>query len=290
MRRRRAVIGLVLVAVASLSACTPEPEAVVEVTVAGELGFAPELTFDVPLTVTEASVEVIAEGTGPELVEGEAVLVDFYAESGADRSLIGETFSSEPKPYLLSAEALGLDLYEGLRGQRVGSRVLQLVPGADGAASTVAVFDVLPTRAWGEAVEPREGQPTVELASNGAPTITLPAGEPPAAAVVQPLLRGDGPQVTAGQIVTVQYTGVLWADGAVFDTSWGPGKLPTSFPIGVGSVIEGWDTGLVEQTVGSQVLLVIPPALGYGGEHELADQTLVFGVDILAASGGPEVG
>ncbi|HWS59062.1 MAG TPA: FKBP-type peptidyl-prolyl cis-trans isomerase [Actinotalea sp.] len=290
MRRRRNLIGLVLVAAAGLAACTPEAEAPAEVSVEGELGSAPELTFVEPLSVTEARADVIVEGAGPELVDGGPVLVDYYAESGQDGSLIGETFSSEPKPYLLSAEALGLDIYEGLKDQRVGARVLQLVPGADGGATTVAVFDILPTRAWGEPVEPREGLPVVELASDGAPTITVPATEPPVEAVVQPLLRGEGPQVTAGQIVTVQYTGVTWADGQVFDTTWGPGKLPTSFPIGVGSVIEGWDVGLVEQTVGSQVLLVIPPALGYGGDHELADQTLVFVVDILAASGGPEQG
>lgn len=290
MRRPRAAVGLALVALVGLAACAPEPEPEAVVTVEGEIGFPPELSFDVPLAVTEPSVEVISEGTGPEVADGRAVLVDYYAESGADRSLIGETFSSEPKPYLLSADALGLDLYQGLRGQRVGSRVLQLVPGVDGAASTVAVFDILPTRAWGEPVDPREGLPIVELDADGAPTITLPQTEPPAQAVVQPLLRGDGPQVTAGQIVTVQFTGVTWTDGAVFDTSWGPDDLPTSFPIGVGTLIEGWDAGLVEQTVGSQVLLIIPPALGFGGESELADQTLVFVVDILAASGGPEAG
>ena len=116
----------------------------------------------------------------------------------------------------------------------------------------------------------------------------MPDAPPPEDLVVQPLLRGSGPQVQPGQVIIVQYQGVAWSDGTVFDSSWEPGELPTPFPIGVNSVLPGWDLGLVEQTVGSQVLLVVPPSLGFGaGDTELADETLVFVVDILAARGGP---
>lgn len=294
MRRRvlgAAAAGLALVT-ASLAACTQAPEEVPEVTVSGEPGEVPDLEYPMPLSVEQPTVEVVWEGTGPELTEGQPVLVDYYAEAGADGTVVGETYTGEPKAYVLTAEALGVDIFEALRGQRVGARVLHLVPPAEGqSAPTVAVFDLLPTRAEGEPVPPREGIPTVELDDRGAPTITVPATEPPTELVFQPLLRGTGPQVEPGQVITVQYTGVRWSDGSEFDSSWGPGKLPAPFPIGVGSVIEGWDTGLVEQTVGSQILLVVPPSMGYGGtEHELAAETLVFVVDILAASGGPSEG
>lgn len=283
--------GIALVA-ASLTACTPEPPELPEVTVSGEPGAVPDLEYPMPLSIEEPTVEVVWEGTGPELAEGQPVLMDYYAETGADGTVVGETYTGEPKAYVLTAEALGVDIFEALRGQRVGARVLHLVPPAEGqSAPTVAVFDLLPTRAEGEPVQPRDGIPTVDLDERGAPTITVPAAEPPADLVIQPLLRGPGPQVEPGQVITVQYTGVRWSDGSEFDSSWGPGKLPAPFPIGVGSVIEGWDTGLVEQTVGSQVLLVVPPLMGYGGtEHELAAETLVFVVDILAASGGPSEG
>ncbi|WP_149204419.1 FKBP-type peptidyl-prolyl cis-trans isomerase [Actinotalea subterranea] len=288
--RRQVLVGVVCAALASLvglSACTPEAAPTGEVTVTGEPGAVPTLEYEKPLTVDEPTVEVIWEGDGPEVADGQAVLVDYYAEAGSDGSVVGETYSAEPKAYLMSAEALGMDIYEALSGQHVGARVLHLVPAAGGQeAPTVAVFDILPTRASGEALEAREGLPTVELGDDGEPAVTMPAAEPPADLVVQPLIRGLGPQVEPGQVITVQYTGLKWSDGSVFDSSWGPGKLPAPFPIGVGSVIEGWDEGLVEQTVGSQVLLVIPPRLGYGGtENELAAETLVFVVDILAASG-----
>lgn len=288
MPRRAAVLAAVVAAAAALSACTGPDEPAGEVVVTGEPGNAPELVYDRPLAVAEASAEEIWTGQGPQVVEGQPVLVDFYAEEGAEGSVIGETYSSDPKPYLLSPEALGVDIYEALRGRTVGSRILHLVPGDVRTPPTVAVFDLLPTRAEGEEVAPREGLPTVELTENGAPSITVPDAEPPSELVVQPLLRGSGEQVAPGQVVTVQYTGVGWSDGEVFDSTWAPGKLPAPFPIGVGSVIPAWDEGLVEQPVGSQVLLVVPPAMGYAGsDTELAEETLVFVVDILAASGGP---
>ncbi len=54
--------------------------------------------------------------------------------------------------------------------------------------------------------------------------------------------------------------------------------------IGIGEVIEGWEQGLLEQSVGSQVLLVVPPDLAYGATtNPLAGETLVYVVDILDA-------
>jgi len=94
--------------------------------------------------------------------------------------------------------------------------------------------------------------------------------------------------VQPGQTIDVQYTGAIWDTGKVFDSSWKNGQS-VRFPIGTGSVIAGWDEGLVGQTVGSQVLLVIPPDKGYGATGQPAagikgTDTLVFVVDILGAS------
>ena len=55
--------------------------------------------------------------------------------------------------------------------------------------------------------------------------------------------------------------------------------------LGAGKVIAGWDKGLIGKTVGSRVLLVVPPAEGYGakGSPPLIgpQDTLVSVVDIL---------
>ncbi len=291
MRGRVLAAVLALVAmVAVTTGCTTTPTSVDPVTVTGTLGTAPTLTFATPLTVASARVEVLAEGTGPQVGQGDVVLVNYFAESGVDASVIGDTYSAAPRAYVLTVDSVGQDIYDALAGHHVGARILQVLPAAQDAPQTVAVFDLLPTRAAGTVVEPRAGLPTVRLRADGEPTITMPVdGTPPTDITAQPLIRGDGPQVEAGQVVTVQYTGVSWAGGTVFDSTWAPGKLPAAFPIGVGSVPAGWDQGLVEQTVGSQVLLVLPPGSGYAGtDNELAGQTLVFVVDILAATGGPK--
>ena len=294
-RRSSAARALgVLVAVTSaltLAACTEEPGLPSPVVVRGDAEAQPALDYEVPLVVDRAVVEVIWEGTGPRAVDGQPILVNYYAEHGDDGSVINETYSTEPKPYLLTAEELGVEIYSALSGKRVGSRILHVSPPGPGEASaTVAVFDLLPTRAAGEEVEPREGLPVVTLSSRGIPSVELPeAAAPPTDLLVQPLIRGSGRQVMAGQVITVQFVGVTW-EGTEVDSTWDPGELPVAFPIGVGSVIAGWDQALVEQTVGSQVLLVVPPHLGWGGsQHEFADQTLVFVVDILATSGGVPV-
>ena len=61
------------------------------------------------------------------------------------------------------------------------------------------------------------------------------------------------------------------------------------FPIGVQQVIPGWDKALVGQKIGCRVLLVVPPADGYGAKGNpqakiKGTDTLVFVVDILGAS------
>ncbi len=87
----------------------------------------------------------------------------------------------------------------------------------------------------------------------------------------------------------VQYVGAIWRNGYVFDSSWKRSQ-PFGFTIGASpsQVILGWDKGLVGQTVGSRVMLVIPPADGYGktGSPQAkikGTDTLVFVVDILGA-------
>jgi peptidylprolyl isomerase len=125
----------------------------------------------------------------------------------------------------------------------------------------------------------------VKLASTGKPTIKVPKKTAPTQLVVQPLIKGTGSVVKAGQTISVQYTGVIWDTNKKFDSSWDRGQA-TDFPIGSGQVISGWDEGLVGQTVGSQVLLVVPPDKGYGAQGQAqagikGTDTLVFVVDML---------
>ncbi|MFI7076334.1 FKBP-type peptidyl-prolyl cis-trans isomerase [Micromonospora sp. NPDC049903] len=115
------------------------------------------------------------------------------------------------------------------------------------------------------------------------PTVSAGEGEL-TKLTVTPLIEGTGPAVTAGQSITTNYVGVLFANGEQFDSSWERGQ-PATFPIGVGQVIEGWDKGLVGVKVGSRVQLDIPAEQAYGtdGAGGRPAGPLRFVVDVLAA-------
>jgi hypothetical protein len=96
------------------------------------------------------------------------------------------------------------------------------------------------------------------------------------------IVEGTGPTPQVGQTVVVHYTGTL-QNGTKFDSSLDKGQ-PFSFPIGRGSVIKGWDEGLMTMKVGGKRRLIIPPKLGYGAQAQAkipANSTLIFEVEML---------
>jgi peptidylprolyl isomerase len=267
---------------------TPEDVAALEaVTVEGEPGSEPTVTFEQPFTVSAPVARVATSGTGAVLEDGQALSLNVFEVSGEDGTSLNSTYGADPFQLTLGGSQMPPIIGDMLVGEAVGVRVLLAAPSQEGATVITAleVTDArsLPTRAEGTPVEPAAGLPEVTVAENGAPSITPVEGEPPTELVVQPLITGAGPVVEAGQTLTVQYTGWLW-DGTQFDSSWDRGE-PSSFSLD--QVIAGWGQGLAGQTVGSQVLLVVPPELGYGDTENgsiPANSTLVFVVDILDAS------
>ncbi|MDB1089016.1 FKBP-type peptidyl-prolyl cis-trans isomerase [Streptomyces sp. ACA25] len=199
-------------------------------------------------------------------------------------------------------EILPLSVTDPLTGMAEGSRVvvqgsaLELIgPQADQLGfgpgdSVVFVYDIVTVidaqgSAEGEQAASEEGMPEVEAGEAESAGITIPEGaDAPTELQQQVLVQGDGPEVAAEQQLIAQYTGVTWEDGEEFDASWDRGGA-AKFVIGVGQVVPGWDEALVGKNVGDRVLLVLPPDMAYGGQedHELAENTLVFVVDILDA-------
>ncbi|MDR1713288.1 MAG: FKBP-type peptidyl-prolyl cis-trans isomerase [Coriobacteriales bacterium] len=84
---------------------------------------------------------------------------------------------------------------------------------------------------------------------------------------------GEGAAAQTGDLLEVKYTGML-EDGTVFDsnvvgTVKSDGTTVTDdqtflVTLGEGSVITGWEEGLIGMQVGGKRTLVIPSALGYG--------------------------
>jgi len=122
------------------------------------------------------------------------------------------------------------------------------------------------------------------------PTLTIPATPAPAALTQQILTRGTGAPVAKDDTLVANYVGQTWApkDGKAkaFDSSFERGA-PAAFVIGAGKVIPGWDKALVGKTLGSRVLVTVPPSDGYGASGQpsagiTGTDTLVFVIDLVA--------
>ncbi len=293
---------------AEVEADAQATEAALEtVTLSEDALAAPVATFDAPLDVTAEAVVVKDEGDGEDIQEDQVISMNYMVCDVVTGEKMYSTWgvsADQDDPY--SAEFtpmfFGDVLVDSLVGHKVGTRVLWSQPGysaeqsSTGVASNGYIYvmtitgvqNILDEVSGTEVEQSDESLPKIDF-KDGKPALTVPVTfESPTDLVVQPLVEGDGATVEAGQTIAVKYTGWL-VDGTQFDSSWdqvGSDQI-ISFPIGQGSVITGWDDGLVGQKVGSRVLLVIPSDMGYGemgsGDAIPANSDLIFVVDILGA-------
>jgi peptidylprolyl isomerase len=119
------------------------------------------------------------------------------------------------------------------------------------------------------------------------PSATPPSGSPPTALVVKDLIKGTGPETKLGKSITVNYVGVLFHGGKVFDASWKTGQ-PATFALEQGKLIAGWTQGIPGMKVGGRRELVIPAALAYGAKGSPPtippNAPLVFVIDLLGTA------
>jgi FKBP-type peptidyl-prolyl cis-trans isomerase len=99
------------------------------------------------------------------------------------------------------------------------------------------------------------------------------------------ITQGTGKKPTATDTVTVNYRGTL-VDGKEFDSSYSRGQ-PATFPLN--GVIPGWTEGVQLMNEGGKAQFVIPANLAYAGQGPLANQVLVFDVELIKV-GAPEAG
>jgi FKBP-type peptidyl-prolyl cis-trans isomerase len=277
------------------------------VTATGSFGKAPAVDIPKAKAGNALTIRTLIQGTGTPLTKSDALAANFvlYFWNGTSSALKENTFTSSPT---IIPSSLLPGLESALIGKKVGSRVLAVIPPAEGfgtsgnpqagiTATTTLVFVIDVLKAYAATAGATGAQvshgggtlPTVTAKAGSAPTLTFPSSSPPSGLVTTTLVKGTGPEVVKGEYVVVQYVGYIWRTKKVFGSSWSS-KAPVLVIIGASpsQVITGWDKGLVGQTVGSRVLLSIPPADGYGSAGQstagiTGKDTLVFVVDIIDA-------
>ncbi|HEU5420644.1 MAG TPA: FKBP-type peptidyl-prolyl cis-trans isomerase [Streptosporangiaceae bacterium] len=280
-----------------------------DVKVTGSFGKAPEVTIPAEKAGSKLDITTPIQGSGPALKTGDDVLANLaiYVWSGTKHKLLDSTFKTIPQ---ILPSQIGLKgLAAAVKGQKIGSRVVAVVPPADGYGkqgnsqigvsgtdTTVWVIDLIrpfsPTQAAsGKTVSSGGGSlPSVKNSAAG-PVVTIPKkGTPPGKLVSKTLIQGTGPKLQPGETVVAQYVAVNWRTKQVFNSTWPSSQsagTPFSFTLGSGGAIPGFIKGLTGANVGSRMMVVIPPAEGYGksGQPQAGikgTDTLVFVVDILA--------
>lgn len=315
---RRALSGVLAVSLLGLAACGSESSDADEgsatlssVTVEGKQGEEPEVTFDGRLDPSKTETDVVIEGDGEDVAAGDTVEAQWWIGNGYTEKETQSTYGGEPQSLELGDEVLPF-LTETMVGRKVGDRIVAMMPsdkafgegggvrfGIGNRDAAVIVVDIMGRSETVPPVPPLDGPQGEEKKPAGwAPSLIEKDGvitgldftdahKPTGELIATTLIKGDGAKVKSGDTLTVDYLGQVYKADQPFDESYS--KEPAEFPIGVGQVIAGWDERLVGRTVGSRVILEIPPAKGYTEEGNpdagiKGTDTLFFVVDILGVS------
>jgi peptidylprolyl isomerase len=313
--RSAALSGVLALSLLGLAACgsgSSDPESdgasLSSVKIEGKQGEEPKVTFDGPLDGDKDETKVIIEGDGDTVADGDTVSANFWIGNGFTQEEATSSYGQGEQKVVLDAKVLK-PLREAMIGHKVGDRVAVLTSAEDtygetgnpsiGIGNKDAVLFVVDILGRADTVPALDGPQGEEKEPAGwAPTLIEKDGvitgldfsdahEPTGELIATTLIKGDGAVVKKGQTLTVDYLGQVYNAKAPFDESYS--KEPAEFAIGVGAVIDGWDERLVGRTVGSRVILEIPPNKGYGakgneGAGIKGTDTLFFVVDILGAS------
>lgn len=315
MRRLPALVAVTALAGLGLVGCsaspdascpTPTDDAIASVVQAdGAFGSAPTVSLRSPFLPSQAGTATLIQGDGERITaDGQLALVDvtvFDATTG--ERLVGTKYQADvatatPLPSLTQSIPQIGPLMQCVAE---GSRVAVAIPGSDLGAQgaqalgvsegdgAVFVFDVrkvfLPAANGADQYNADSGMPSVVRAPDGRPGVVIPAGDEPTSVRSQTIKKGDGDQIGADSSVIIHLQGVAWGATTTFASTWengAPGQVKVSgLPPALASALEG-------QTVGSQVLVVVPADQTEPDQKTLrapADKALVYVVDILGVVG-----
>jgi peptidylprolyl isomerase len=278
--------------------------------VTGAANAQPTLTYPTPLVATTTVATALITGTGPKVTSGQEVTIDYTGYVGNTGKLFQSSYTTKTTFTFVATTAHVIPGFvKSVVGFPVGSRVLIAIDPTDGYGKTAQqgipanstllfVVDIhaAQTRlahAEGAAVAPKAGLPAVTVVKDIPTAIAKPTGTPPTALTIEPLIAGTGAVLKKGDPAVFQYLLSLWTtdsrDGTAISSSWTAGT-PASVPAlgasatgSASALIPGLDTALTGQKVGSRILVVIPPALGYpkGNGPIKSTDTTVWCLDII---------
>ena len=265
------------------------------ITATGKLGEKPKVTFKTPMTVQNNTYAILQKGDGDTIQKGDRVCAQGIAMNVKDGSeLMSSWEKNTPDCSILLSDSnlKQIEPYKTMVGQKLNTSIAFGINDSNSAnTSYILVYTLVSkskdlTRAEGDKVaDVPASLPKVTLAKDGKPSVDMNGQGSVDKQITQTLIQGKGTKITNSMTAVVKYTG--WTtDGKQFDSSWDKNTTFDADVSSSGQIIQGWKDGLIGQTVGSQVLLVIPPDKGYGNKATgsiPANSTLVFVVDILAA-------
>lgn len=279
-----------------------------EISFSGEVGESITAKWSSAIEVPEkTTVTTVLKGDGDEVADGDTVSAYLWVGNGTTQEQVFSDYDNgAPESIPYDPDQLDAVFRSLLEGQTYGSRVVAVAPasevlgeeendlGVDPAASLVLVADlvekeaVAPTPTDDKAHDVSPGEMPTVVEKKGKPTgldfsgVAEPGLDTPVQRVI--LKKGTGVAVKASDTVTVNYLGATYDAEAPFDQNFSGGK-PLNSPLS--GLIQGWSIGLTGVTVGSRVLIQIPPAFGYGaqgsGEAIPGNATLWFVIDVVKA-------
>ncbi|WP_156721746.1 FKBP-type peptidyl-prolyl cis-trans isomerase [Streptomyces apocyni] len=274
-----------------------------EITEGTEFGEKPTVAKGSGRPSSDLAVKTVIGGEGGVVAKGDFLQADYLGQIWDTAKVFDNSYDrGAPAVFPIGVGRVIPGWDQGLVGKKIGSRVELAIPPAlgygeqgnpqaeiKGTDTLVFVVDIVDSFNGKSAAKGTEvAQDNIDLPKVGtntdgkAPSIDVPEKDEPKKLVSNYVIEGEGEELKASDSVLVQYKGVLWDGGKEFDSSYKRGELAQ---FALSEVVKGWSQGLTGKKVGSRVLVVVPPDLGYGDQEKgeiPANSTLVFSVDIIA--------
>ena len=274
------------------------------VSISGDVGTEPTVEWKGQMAAGKIESETVVPGDGAELGDGDSVLAQLWIGNGFTKAKAFSTYE-EKRAELITVNDELAPFLAAVEGATVGSRiaVTSSAEEAFGEAgnpqmgignkdSVLVIIDLVSgieegpsgdrrsAPSWMPPIESEGGKPA-GFSFDGVP-------EPIDQLRKAVLLKGKGAKVKKGQTIAVRYLGQTFGGKKPFDENYSA-PAPTAFGIGTGAVIKAWDQALVGATVGTRMVIEVPPALGYGeaGNEQAGikgTDTLVFVIDVLGVA------